>query len=127
EFQRTVSIVRRMDLSKEWQKVAYLVFDAPHLKEKFEARVDHIHEVLAKKGAGYARAHEHVKVRDIAHVREELARVEGLGGEGLMMRQPGSLYVASRSTTLLKVKSFFDTEAKVVGHQPGSGKHKGRL
>lgn len=127
EFQRTVSIVRRMDLSKEWQKVAYLVFDAPALKEPFEKRVDHIHEVLARKGAAYARAHEHEKVRDLAHVREELKRVEALGGEGLMMRQPGSLYVASRSTTLLKVKSFFDTEAKVVGHQPGAGKHKGRV
>jgi DNA ligase-1 len=29
--------------------------------------------------------------------------------------------------TLLKVKTFRDAEATVVGHQPGAGKHKGRL
>jgi DNA ligase-1 len=35
--------------------------------------------------------------------------------------------VAGRSSTLLKVKSFHDAEAVVVGHQPGAGRHKGRL
>jgi DNA ligase-1 len=37
-----------------------------------------------------------------------------MGGEGLMLRQPGSMYVFSRSSTLLKVKSFSDAEAKVI-------------
>lgn len=32
-----------------------------------------------------------------------------------------------RSRTLLKVKSWHDAEAVVVGHVPGKGKHKGRL
>jgi DNA ligase-1 len=44
-----------------------------------------------------------------------------------MLRKPGSRYVAGRSDTLLKVKSFLDSEARVVGHQAGTGKHKGRL
>jgi len=51
----------------------------------------------------------------------------GNGGEGLMLRQPGSLYVAGRSATLLKVKNFQDAEARVLGHEPGAGRHKGRL
>jgi DNA ligase-1 len=32
-----------------------------------------------------------------------------------------------RSHTLLKVKTFFDAEGRVVGHEEGKGKHKGRL
>ena len=44
-----------------------------------------------------------------------------------MLRQPGSLYEPCRSGTLLKVKTFHDAEARVVDHQPGSGRHKGRL
>ena len=44
-----------------------------------------------------------------------------------MLRQPGSTYAAGRSATLLKVKTFKDAEATVVGHQPGTGRHKGRL
>jgi DNA ligase-1 len=44
-----------------------------------------------------------------------------------MMRKPGSLYVAGRSDTLLKVKSFHDAEARVIEHSAGTGRHKGRL
>ena len=44
-----------------------------------------------------------------------------------MLRRPGSRYEVGRSTTLLKVKSFRDAEARVRGHQPGAGRHKGRL
>ena len=44
-----------------------------------------------------------------------------------MLRQPGSLYEARRSSTLLKVKRFHDAEATVLEHLPGAGRHKGRL
>ncbi len=44
-----------------------------------------------------------------------------------MLRQPASKYVAGRSSTLLKVKSFHDAEATVIGHQAGAGRHKGRM
>jgi len=83
--------------------------------------------VMAKTGAPHARVLDHARCDGIVHLREELARVEGLGGEGLMLRQPGSKYIAGRSSTLLKVKTFHDTEARVIGHAPGTGKHKGRL
>jgi DNA ligase 1 len=71
--------------------------------------------------------HPHERCRGTGHLREDLARVEALGGEGLMLRQPGSTYEVGRSATLLKVKTFQDAEATVVGHQAGAGKHKGRL
>ena len=58
-----------------------------------------------------------------AHVREELKKVEAVGGEGLMLRKPGSKYESCRSKSLLKVKSQKDEEAKVVGHEGGTGKN----
>ena len=66
-------------------------------------------------------------VRTSRRCERNSARIESLGGEGLMLRQPGSKYVAGRSTTLLKVKTFHDAEAVVLGHQAGAGRHKGRL
>ena len=36
-----------------------------------------------------------------------------------MLREARSLYVAKRSSTLLKVKTFFDAEAIVIGYEPG--------
>ena len=46
-------------------------------------------------------------------MKKELKRVEGLGGEGLMIRQPKSKYVNGRSSTLLKIKTFHDAEVRI--------------
>lgn len=127
KFQRAVSIVRRQDKSEHWKEIRFLVFDAPALKEPFERRMQAVADLLAGKKLPYAAGHEHVRCRNTEHLKAELARVTGLGGEGLMLREPGSIYTAGRSSTLLKVKTFHDAEATVIGHLPGAGKHKGRL
>lgn len=126
-FQRAVSIVRRQDKSDLWKEIKFLIFDAPGQEREFEARLEFVRKCVAKHRPPYALPHEHVQCRSIDHLREELTRVEALGGEGLMLRQPGSKYVVGRSTTLFKVKTFHDAEARVVGHEPGAGRHKGRL
>lgn len=127
QFQKTVSIVRRRDQSDHWRQIRFLVFDAPALQEPFEERMQYLQDLLLQASPEFALAHAHTRCRGISHLKEELERIESLGGEGLMLRQPGSLYIAGRSSTLLKVKTFHDAEAKVIGHQPGAGRHKGRL
>ncbi|MCK6591983.1 MAG: DNA ligase [Polyangiaceae bacterium] len=127
KFQRTVSIVRRQDQSDLWKEIAFLVFDAPARDEPFEDRLELCRRALDERRPDYAKFHEHQACKGLGHLREELARVEALGGEGLMLRKPGSRYEVGRSSTLLKVKSFFDAEALVVDHLPGTGKHEGRL
>jgi len=128
KFQRTVSIVRRQDRSDAaWREISYLVFDAPKHDGVFEERLRRIREHLAAANVTHAIAHPHEVCRSLDHLREELARVEALGGEGLMLRRPGSRYEVGRSSSLLKVKTFHDAEAVVVTHLPGAGKHKGRL
>lgn len=126
-FQRTVGIVKRQDQSPLWKELLYVVFDAPAHPGTFEERMEHARKVIEERGIPYARVHEQSVCNDHTHLREELARVEALGGEGLMARKPGSKYEAGRSSTLLKVKTFHDAEARVIGHAPGAGKHKGRL
>jgi DNA ligase-1 len=127
QFQRTVSIVRRQDKSDHWKEVRFLVFDAPRCAGAFEARLDFLTDALRAKRQPYATLHEHRRCKGLSQLREELARVEALGGEGLMLRQPASVYEAGRSCTLLKIKSFRDAEAVVLSHQPGKGKFKGLL
>jgi len=126
-FQRTVSIVRRQDRNELWREVRFVVFDAPGCAGVFETRLAFLADAFASRPPEYARVLDHARCSDVAHLREELARIEALGGEGLMLRQPESAYEIGRSLTLLKVKSFQDAEAVVVAHQPGAGRHKGRL
>ncbi len=127
KFQVTTSIVRSGAAGQAWKDVTYVVFDAPNAKGGFEDRIAHAKKIFARAEAPHARVLEHEQCTGIAHLREELARVESLGGEGLMLRRPGSKYEVGRSQSLLKVKTFHDAEARVIGHAPGTGKHKGRL
>jgi DNA ligase-1 len=126
-FQRTVSIVRRQDESELWRELRFVVFDAPACAGVFENRLAFLERRLAEHAPAFAGPLHHYRCRGVVHLREELARIESLGGEGLMLREPGSRYEAGRSPTLLKVKHFHDAEAVVIGHQAGAGRHKGRL
>ncbi len=127
QFQRTVSIVRRSNAAELWREVRYLIFDAPALALPFERRQASVTKLLAANRPPYALELAQSVCRSAEHLTRELARIETLGGEGLMLRRPASLYEPRRSSTLLKVKSFHDCDAIVIGHEPGMGRHKGRL
>ena len=126
-FQRTVGIVKRQDHSPLWKDLLYVVFDAPSFDGGFEERMAHCETLVGGGSHVYTRVHAQEACRGVDHLKEELARVEGLGGEGIMARRPKSRYEVGRSNSLLKVKTFHDAEARVLGHVPGAGRHKGRL
>lgn len=133
-FQQTVSAVRKLvPTDSEWLDVMYVVFDAPEHKGTFEERIEHLTAKFPEYASNHGGGVGSVAVlkqslcKNADHLAEYLAEVENFGGEGVMLREPGSLYEEGRSSTLLKVKSFFDDEAEVVKHIPGRGKHKGRL
>jgi DNA ligase-1 len=125
-FQRTVSIVRRHDEPDDWRKITFLVFDAPTVTGPFEERLALLDETL-RKASAHVRVLSQQRCTGINHLRRELSRIESLRGEGLMLRKPASPYEAGRSSTLLKVKTFHDAEARVVEHIAGRGRHKGRM
>ena len=51
------------------------------------------------------------------HLKETFSQIVAKGGEGVMLREPESLYKIGRSTSLRKYKPFFDTEVKVLKNQ----------
>jgi DNA ligase 1 len=127
KFQRTVSIVRRQDGGEAWRDILFAIFDAPAVEGPFEERMRVVQQAVLVERAKHASIVDQSICEGLDHVRQRLAQVEALGGEGLMLRQPASHYEAGRSNTLLKVKTFHDAEARVVQHLPGSGRHRGRL
>jgi DNA ligase-1 len=125
-FQPCVSAVRSRDAGEAWRAIQYVVFDAPAIAGPFEHRFDECRHRL-EGAAPHLRVIDMVRCFDVDHLRRELARIEGLGGEGVMLRAAGSKYEVGRSSTLLKVKTFHDAEARVVAYVPGRGRHKGRV
>ncbi len=127
KFDFTSGLVRQQSKSNDWKQVRYLIFDAPDVAGPFEDRLKFLTNSIRSWKSAYAAVHEHVVCTGVDHLISELDRITQLGGEGLMLRQPGSAYERTRSTTLLKVKTFLDAEAIVIGYEAGAGRHKGRV
>lgn len=123
-FQETVSVAMSAAEGPEWRGVRYAAFDAPMALGGFEERLAAVRDALANLD-GPAFALPQLRCTGREHLLDELARVEHQGGEGLMLRQPGSSYERKRSGTLLKVKTFQDAEAVVVGYDGGTGRNAG--
>jgi DNA ligase-1 len=66
-----------------------------------------------------------IKIKDKNHLKKYLKGIESKGGEGVVVRDPLSPYIAKRTSKALKVKSFYDTECKVIGYKSGNGKFRG--
>lgn len=128
-FQELMSVVKNGanvgKIDGPWKDVVYVVFDMPNHGGKFEDRMEALRTQLATVGDArpFARCHSQQLCKNRAHLEEELKCVQGQDGEGLMLRRAGSLYEAGRSSSLLKVKTFQDEEAVVIGHEPGKGRN----
>ncbi len=126
-FDLTSEIVRTQGTPERWKDLKFLVFDAPETKGPFEDRVKFLQDEHGAWKSTYTHLVEHNECTDPEHLLSELDRVLGLGGEGLMMRKPGSHYERTRSSSLLKVKKFLDMEVVVDDYEAGKGRHKGRV
>lgn len=120
QFQKTSGYVRRMDRGEYWRNINYMVFDGPSAAGGFEERLA---LVMRATLPAHCKVLPHAACPSIETLRTYLAAVEEQGGEGVMLRQPGSRYVRTRSASLLKVKTFFDTEVRVTGTTAGKGRH----
>lgn len=126
KFEETVSIVRTERPDDRWNRVRYMVFDAPQAKGTFEERMQFLRATFSEKRR-FIKVVRHDRCQGAAQLLAERDRVVRRGGEGLMLRQPESAYEARRSPTLLKVKPYDDAEATVIAHEPGKGKYAGKL
>jgi DNA ligase-1 len=90
--------------SVSWNSIHFMVFDMPSSNEPYEIRV---REMAKLQLPSHVCVVEPERCNGIQHLNQYLAKLLGLGSEGLMLNQPGSLYVASRTSTLLKVKVGF--------------------
>ncbi len=124
-FQKTISIVKSAGAGDRWKDITYVVFDQPTHSGKFEDRMTFLLELEANIRAPYMKVLRQEQVHHLNHLLSRMEEVVAQGGEGMMIREPGSAYVVGRSSTCLKIKPFKDAEATVIGHKPGKKQFKG--
>lgn len=110
-----------------WRSVRYQAFDLPGHPDSFEVRVLQVEAAVRRLALAWVQAVPQRRVADAAELQRLMASVVRGGGEGLMLHRADALWQAGRSEALLKLKPLHDAEAVVIGHEPGQGKHAGRL
>ena len=110
-----------------WREVRYMLFELPGAPGSFEERARAIVALVRGAGCPALQAVEQTRVGNRADLKRRLDRTVAQGGEGLMLHLASAPYATGRSDVLLKLKPYLDTEAKVVAHRPGKGKHAGRM
>ena len=126
KFEETISIVRSERPDDRWKRVRFMVFDAPQAKGTFEERMQFLRATLPE-GNHFIRIVPQARCQGMTQLLTERDRIVALGGEGLMLRKPESIYEPKRSPTLLKVKPYDDAEATVIAHELGKGKFTGKV
>ena len=127
-FAQAQSTVRQASAGDTaWRQIRFMVFDAPAHPGSFDARLPALQATVAHIAQPWVVAVAQQRVASHPALQAMLQETVRGGGEGLMLHRGSSLYRAGRSEDLIKLKTHDDTEARVVAHLPGKGKHAGRL
>ena len=94
-----------------------MVFDAPIVKGGFEMRLCAVRDALKRHNMDKSIRNvlPHMVYQGKSHVLEELKCITNLDSEGVMLHHPTAPYKDGRVSDLLKVRTFFRAEARVVG------------
>lgn len=127
DFERITSIVLDDTPGEEWQEVTFQIFESSHSTDSFSKRLARVSAWLEENPSQVIQLIEQIPCESKQHLQQFLAEVESKGGEGVILRDPMAAYEAGRSDTYLKVKSFLDSEGRVIGYREGKGKYAGQM
>jgi DNA ligase 1 len=131
-FDELSGIVRKTEPEDaDWRRVQYLVFELPQPENaapiSFSERVQRMQALIERTKFPQLQVVDQYRVKDRAALKRKLDAVVKSGGEGLMLHLADAPYQTGRSDVLLKLKPLLDTEAKVIQHVAGKGKHAGKM
>ena len=121
------AVRRQVPDDAEWRAIRYMVFELPDGQGDFSQRAARITALASQVAWGQLVAVPQSVVADRAALARRLDEVVQGGGEGLVLHRADALYATGRLPGLLKLKPQQDAEAVVLGHEPGQGRHAGRL
>ncbi len=123
-FPKTIQLIHADE--PNFSGLRYAVFDAPMPDVPFGLRVKYVDEVCRRIRKRAPRGRripihpvKHIAVKSLAHARSMLKEVLDVGGEGVIVRHPQSLYRHGRSNLYLKLKPVVEIKGVVVGFEPG--------
>ncbi len=123
EFENISSIVRDKNPSEQWNEIVHYIFEVPNAKGTLLQRL----EKVKPYENGHLKLLIQTKIKSSHDLHVFLKIIEAKGGEGVVVRDPNTPYIAKRTNSSLKVKTFHDAECKIIEHNNGKRKYKGLL
>ena len=128
----------------EWKNIKYVVYDLPEYNGDFQTRINVLRELVKLNDSRWKIIRrelgepfksmdsplvmaDQIQIKDMKQFNDLYENIISKGGEGVMIKDPKSLYEDKRSNFLLKYKPNFDAEAIIIDYTSGKGKYKGML
>jgi DNA polymerase/3'-5' exonuclease PolX len=142
-FQMMGVVRKKVPILEEWKQVQYIVYDLPDVKKPFSERITDLKKIVKENKERWdsivstlpeefqiecpLKMAKQTLIESEEHMDKLYKDILKKGGEGLMIKDPDSLYEDKRSNYMLKVKPDFDEEAEIVDYKLGNGKNAGIL
>jgi DNA ligase 1 len=126
-FEETLSIVSKAEPHPGWRRISYNIFEAPHSPGGLKSRLSRVKGYLERYRISHVRVILQNTCLGTGHLMSVLHRVDSLGGEGLVLRNPAAPYETGRTLNAIKAKLFDDMEGRVIGYRAGKGKYIGMI
>ncbi|MDR9828917.1 DNA ligase [Vibrio sp. FNV 38] len=110
-----------------WRNVGFHLFDIPYIDGDFYQRYKQLKQWFDERYS--TGKYDHLKlveqhsISSKQELEQHLITLSDQGAEGLMLRLIKSPYIEGRSDALLKMKTYQDREAFVIGYKMGKGKY----
>ena len=114
DFENIQSIILDKNPSKYWNQITYNIFEVPEEKGDFLKRLEKIKKWKKTNNNKYIKIIKQIKCKDSKHLDVYLEKLINLKAEGVMIKNPSLEYFVGRSSNILKVKKFLDSEAVVI-------------
>ena len=145
-FQKMGAARKKNADDKDWMDIKYYVYDVPDMDIPFSERYKYLESLVPKIDKEWSKYKKtlsnefkdvtspivltkHYDVKSIENMKKFYKDVLSKGGEGIMFKDPNSMYEDKRSNFMLKYKPDFDAEGVVVGYKEGAkdSKYEGML
>lgn len=143
-FQKMGAARRKEPIDEDWFDIKYYVYDAPDINATFEQRYNFLRSIMPKVKEHWIKYRKTLDskfkkvtcpmvltkqtiVTSMDHMKKNYEELLKEGAEGIMLKDPSSIYEDKRSNFMLKYKPSFDAEAKILDYRPGTGKYEGLL
>ena len=106
----------RNDSETVWKNATFCVFDVPDQSSKvYEERMEFLKKFSQdSQWPSFLRVVENIKCESQDHLNKYMKEITDKKGEGVMLREPNSMYESGRSNAMKRYKEYLDTEVKII-------------